>query len=253
MGIAGPERLAQLLREARGAAVAFTGAGASTGSGLPDFRSPGGLWQQVDPIKAASIHALRADPVGFHRFYRERLRGLGGARPNQVHRALAMLEKVGRLLGVITQNVDGLHQAAGSRRVVELHGSLARAVCMHCRREAPIGVLDREATTEDELPRCSICGGLMRPDVVLFGEAVPREPFTQAESMARESALMLVIGSSLAVYPAAALPGLAVASGSRLAILNREPTPLDGAATLVINAEAGPVLANTVAALGLSL
>jgi len=247
------DRLAELIRGAEGAAVAFTGAGASTGSGLPDFRSPGGLWQQVDPYEVASIQALRSDPVGFYRFYRQRLRVLAGARPNRAHLALAALEAAGWLQGVITQNVDGLHQAAGSRRVVELHGTLTRAVCLRCRQEAPAEALDREVAAEEDLPRCPACGGLLKPGVVLFGEVLPERAFRAAETMARRARLMLVVGSSLVVTPAAWLPELAVGSGARLAIVNREATPLDHLASLVIRADAGQVLQAAGSRLGLDL
>ncbi|MCL6450144.1 MAG: NAD-dependent deacylase [Acetobacteraceae bacterium] len=241
--------MAGLIAGAR-AVVVFTGAGASTESGLPDFRSPQGLWRGFDPFQVASIWALRRDPGAFFAFYRERLSRLGGARPNAAHRALARLEALGRLRAVVTQNVDGLHQAAGSRRVIELHGNLRQASCLGCPRLFPISVLEyqlQRPSGPGELPACPACGGVLRPNVVLFGEPLPEAALREAAREASGCDLFLVVGSSLQVWPAAGLPLQALASGARLAIVNQEPTPLDGAACLVVRGQAGEVLEEAVA------
>lgn len=231
------ETAAALLRGAQ-RAVALTGAGVSTESGLPDFRSPGGLWAGVDPMRVASLAAFRRDPAGFYAFYQERLSRLGGARPNPAHRVLADLERAGRLRAVITQNVDGLHQAAGSRRVLELHGTLRRAACSECGARYDIAVLT-EALAAERMPGCSVCAGPLKPDVVLFGELLPLKVFAEADALCREADLLLVVGSSLTVTPAAELPQAVLDHGGRLVIVNREPTPYDGDASAVIRDNAG--------------
>ncbi len=234
------EEAAALLRTAR-AAVAFTGAGVSTESGLPDFRSPGGLWAGTDPLRVASLSAFRRHPQEFYTFYRTRLALLRGARPNPAHLALARLEEAGALQAVITQNVDGLHQAAGSRRVLELHGSLRLAACPDCGRRRDITVLE-EALAAGEIPRCDRCGQALKPDVVLFEELLPGDVFAEAEGLCGEADLLLVVGSSLQVTPAAFLPEVVLAHGGRLIIVNREPTPFDDAAAVVLPARAGDAL-----------
>ncbi len=234
------ERAAAILLESP-QALALTGAGVSTESGLPDFRSPGGLWAGVDPMRVASLSAFRSDPAAFYAFYRERLARLGGAQPNPAHRALAALERQGRLAAVITQNVDGLHQAAGSRRVLELHGTLRRAACPDCGARADIAVLT-DALAGGEHPHCPVCAGPLKPDVVLFGELLPLTTFAEADALCREADLMLVVGSSLLVTPAADLPQTVLDHGGRLIIVNREPTPYDAEAAIVIRENAGRVL-----------
>ncbi len=221
--------------------MALTGAGVSTESGLPDFRSPGGLWAGIDPMRVASLSAFRRDPQAFYAFYQQRLARLGGAQPNPAHRALAELERGNRVRGVITQNVDGLHQAAGSRRVLELHGSLRRAACATCGARTDIAVL-AEALAAGRTPACPTCAGLLRPDVVLFGELLPLTVFAEADALCREADLMLVVGSSLTVTPAADLPQTVLEAGGRLIIVNREPTPYDADAAVVLREDAGSVL-----------
>jgi NAD-dependent deacetylase len=236
--------LAELI-EANQPCVALTGAGASTESGIPDFRSAGGVWAQYDPIEVASVDGLRRDPARVWEFYGRRLDVLAAAKPNPAHFALAALEERGLLDAVITQNVDGLHTQAGSRDVIQVHGSIATASCPGCG-----GVLDRARVRELlPLPCCPECGTVLRPDVVLFGELLPAAAIDRATALAQGAALLLVVGSSLEVWPVAGLPGETVEHGGAIAIVNRDPTAYDGQACLVVRADAGEVLAACVAAL----
>lgn len=223
-------RLAHLIKESP-KTLALTGAGVSTESGIPDFRSKEiGLWNKFDPAEVASIDALKRDPEEFYRnnlkWWDECLK----AQPNAAHRGLAKLEKQGWLLGVITQNIDGLHQKAGSSRVWEVHGHLRSCRCMECKEVHQIACLK-------ESYKCSICGGLLRPRVVLFGDKMSDDYFT-AEKVMSGCQLLLVVGSSLQVYPVAGLPYMA----RKVVIINHQPTPWDSQAELVINHSAGQVL-----------
>ncbi len=231
------QRAAALLRRGR-LNVVLTGAGVSTESGLPDFRSKDGLWAQVDPARVASLSAFRRDPEAFYAFYATRL---AGAAPNPAHRAIARLEALGAVHLVVTQNVDGLHQQAGSRTVVEVHGNLREARCAGCGALGPIEEMAAKAR-EGALPRCGRCEGLLRPNVVLFEELLPQAAYERAEAACRACEVVLVVGSSLEVYPVAALPALAVERGAQLIIVNREATPADDLAALVVRGEAGAVL-----------
>jgi NAD-dependent deacetylase len=231
-----PARLAELIRE-RQPCVALTGAGVSTESGIPDFRSAGGIWAQYDPAEVASIAGFRRDPGRVWEFYAQRLAVLADAQPNDAHRALAELEERGLLRAVVTQNVDGLHQRAGSRDVVEVHGSIRGAVCLACGAQVPFEqVLERLP-----LPRCE-CGEVLKPGVVMFGELLPVAAFERASELARTAGLLLVAGSSLEVHPVAGLPLETIAAGGALAIVNRDPTPLDGRAEVRLNGSAGALL-----------
>lgn len=236
------------LRAAR-RVVAFTGAGVSTASGLPDFRSAGGLWAGVDPTRVASRTALERDPAAFYAFYRARLSRLDGAVPNPAHRALAALERAGRLRAVITQNVDGLHQAAGSTRVIEIHGTLREAACLACGGIAPIAAL-LAPLEAGRLPRCERCGGLLKPNVVLFDDPMPADAWRRAVREARAADVMLVVGSSLQVTPAAYLPRETLDRGGALVIVNREPTAYDLDAAAVIHGEADRILPEIARGLG---
>lgn len=242
-------RVAALLR--RGTFnVVVSGAGISTESGLPDFRSKDGLWARTDPTRVASLSAFRRDPRAFYAFYQTRLAALGRAAPNAAHRAVARLEALGAVRRVVTQNVDGLHQQAGSRDVVEVHGNLREARCAGCGAVSPIDTMAAALRTAI-LPRCTGCGGLLRPNVVLFEEVLPAPAYARAEEACRRCDVILVVGSSLEVYPVAGLPRLAVEHGAHLVILNREPTPLDDLAEVVWRGEAGtalPRIADAVAA-----
>ena len=221
---------AELLVE-RKPAVVFTGAGMSTASGIPDFRSKDGLWSKVDPFKVASIEALKEDPAGFYRFYRERLSKLTQANPNEGHKVLGRLEKAGLIQAVITQNIDGLHQRGGSKKVIELHGNMREAHCMRCGKAITSDELLRILEKQD-IPYCD-CGGIYKIDVVLFGEPLPHNAISEAESLTRGGHLWIVLGSSLQVMPAAGFPYEAYLNGSPLVIVNRDPTYLDGKAEIV--------------------
>ena len=227
---------------ARGPAVVLTGAGMSTESGIPDFRSAAGLWAEVDPFEVASIDAFRRDPLRVWRWYGPRIDGLLAARPNAGHEALAALERTGHVRAVLTQNIDTLHARAGSASVVELHGSIASFTCLACgAREQLDAVLaqlrDREA------PLCPACGTILKPGVVMFGELLPVDAFARAERLAREAGVLVVVGSSLQVWPVAGLPSETLSAGGALAVLNEDATPFDEDAALVVRARAGKVLA----------
>lgn len=239
--------LARLVRE-RQPCVVLTGAGISTESGIPDFRSPNGVWTQYDPVEYATIEAFRRDPVKAWRFYAQHFGALAEADPNAGHVALAELERRGLVAAVLTQNIDGLHQQAGSRKVIEVHGSIRTASCLDCGERASLGLgaLRRDGSA----PSCSRCGAFLKPDVVMFGELLPPEAIDRATELARTAGLLLVVGSSLEVYPVAGLPAETVGAGGRLAIVNRESTPLDGLASVLIDGGAGDALRALVDACG---
>jgi NAD-dependent deacetylase len=238
-----PERLAELIRTHQ-PAVALTGAGVSTESGIPDFRSAGGIWAEYDPLEVASIDGFRRDPTRVWEFYERRLAVLAEAEPNDAHRALARLEQLGLLEAVITQNVDGLHQAAGSREVVEVHGSIRGAVCLGCGARFPAEAVQERLP----LPRCD-CGEVLKPGVVLFGELLPAGAYERAETLARRARLLLAVGSTLEVHPVAGLPLETIRAGGALAIVNRGPTALDGRADMRLDGSAGALLRAVVEAL----
>jgi NAD-dependent deacetylase len=229
--------LAELIR-ANQPCVALTGAGVSTESGVPDFRSAGGIWSRFDPYEVASIDAFHRDPAKVWEFYALRLDVLRDAKPNDAHRALARLEDEGLLAAVVTQNVDRLHAAAGSRDVIEVHGSIARGECLACGLE----VAGEELRGLLPLPRCPRCGAVLKPGVVMFGELLPEAAMSRALELARTAALLLVVGSSLEVWPVAGLPEETLAHGGKVAIVNREPTRYDAGAALVVRDSAGSVL-----------
>jgi NAD-dependent deacetylase len=233
-------RLAALIRE-RQPCVALTGAGVSTESGIPDFRSPTGLWARYDPMEYATIDAFRRDPARVWDFYAKRLDVLKDARPNAAHLALAELERRGLLAALVTQNVDRLHQLAGSQAVVEVHGSIGTSSCPSCRKR--VGFDEVVRLLEDApAPPCPRCGAILKPDVVMFGELLSGEEIDRAFVLARGAALLLVVGSTLEVYPVASLPDETIAAGGALAIVNRGPTPYDGESLLTVDGSAGDVL-----------
>jgi NAD-dependent deacetylase len=220
-------QLAELLREST-STVALTGAGISVPSGIPDFRSPGeGLWEKVDPMEVAHIDAFRREPAKFWNFYRPRFQMLGEKEPNDAHRMLADLERRGLLDAVVTQNIDQLHHKAGSKRVIEVHGSIRTSSCQRCGTE--FALEDVEALFDEEgVAQCSDCSGPVKPDVVLFGELLPTDAMAEAESLAADADVLLCIGSSLEVYPVAGLPSVTLGRGGRIAVITKGPTPFDG-------------------------
>lgn len=234
-------RAAELLGAAR-RGLAFTGAGVSAESGIPTFRGEGGLWTRYDPIKVASIDYFMADPGAYWKVSRERGRVVLAARPNPAHLAIAALEEQGRLVAVVTQNTDGLHQDSGSRRVIEIHGSGRTVQCLDC------GAQERRADVQARLdtempPRCAVCGGaFLKPTVVLFGEPMPQAAVQEAFALARQADVVVVVGSSLVVYPAADIPLAAMRGGATMIVVNAEPTPFDELADVVIRGKAGEVL-----------
>ncbi len=240
--------LAELIR-ARQPCVVLTGAGMSTESGLPDFRSGTGIWREVDPTEVATLDAFRRDPERVWGWYGARIRSFLAAEPNRGHLALAALERAGLVRAIVTQNIDTLHSRAGSVDVVEVHGSIRRAVCLACGTVEPLeGVLGQ--LEHGPTPRCHTCGEVPKPDVVLFGELLPAAPLARAERLAREAALLLVVGSSLQVWPVAGLPEETLAAGGAVAVVNREPTPYDASAALLVSASAGEALEETARLLG---
>jgi NAD-dependent deacetylase len=228
--------LAALIRE-RQPCVVLTGAGVSTESGIPDFRSPTGIWAEVDPFEVASIQAFRRDPARVWRFYRQRIDLLRHAEPNAAHYALAELERRRLVEAVVTQNIDTLHSRAGSREVVEVHGSIRSAQCAGCLWAEPADEVLAQLETSD-LPSCPRCGEVLKPGVVMFGELLPAGALERATQLARAARLLLVVGSSLEVWPVAGLPLEAQA----FAVVNRGPTALDDRALLKVDAGAGETL-----------
>lgn len=215
--------------------VALTGAGISTASGIPDFRSPGsGLWTRINPFLVASIHGFRLRPKSFYRWLRPLAAKMRVADPNVAHVALARLEEMGLLKVLITQNVDGLHQAAGSRRVLELHGDARRMTCTKCGKSFPSESFIKDYLDAGTIPRCPDCRAVMKPSVVLFGELYPVRPLLEAVAQSDSSDVMLVVGSSLQIAPACELPERARESGAEIIVVNLEPTPADSFASVVI-------------------
>jgi NAD-dependent deacetylase len=219
-------------------------------SGIPDFRSPGtGLWANVDPMEVAHISVWRSDPARFWGFYGHRFEVLDDKQPNGAHRALVELERRGLLAGVVTQNIDGLHAAAGTRDPVEVHGSVRGASCLACGRGYPQAeTRARLAADAEGVPRCD-CGAPLKPDVVLFGEYLPDAAMARAQALAENAGLMLAIGSSLEVYPVAGLPAATLAAGGALAVITKGPTPYDDDAAVRLSGDVVEELEAVVAAL----
>ena len=235
------DRLAQLIRD-RGPAVALTGAGISTESGIPDFRSPSGIWAQYDPQEYATLDAFRADPAKVWSFYALRFRALTEAEPNTGHLALAELERAGHVRAVVTQNIDLLHERAGSRDVVEVHGSIRTSSCLRCGLRHTL--TEVVALIEDGgVPSCRRCGAALKPDVVFFGEMLPVAAIDRAYELARTTGVLLVVGSQLEVWPVSLLPEETVQAGGEVAIINKGPTSFDARAQVRIDGGAGETLA----------
>lgn len=247
------QRLAELVRGAR-SVVALTGAGISVPSGIPDFRTPRtGLWENVDPMEVAHIDAFRSDPVRFWSFYGERFATLGDKPPNGAHEALVELERRGLLDAVITQNVDTLHRKAGTRELVEVHGSIASCSCPDCGGSVPLQqTRERLAADGEGVPRCECCDGPIKPDVVLFGEMLPAPALLRARALCEGADVLMCIGSSLEVHPVAGLPLLTRENGGALAILTQGPTPLDDIADVRLSGDVVAELQGLLAALGVA-
>jgi NAD-dependent deacetylase len=239
--------LAELIRR-RQPCVVLTGAGVSTESGIPDFRSPTGLWAKFDPLEYGSIDAFRRDPRKVWSFYKPRISMLTEAEPNPAHLALAELEGRGFVDAIVTQNIDRLHERAGSAEVVEVHGSIRTSSCPSCGGryglERVLGLL-----AEADAPACPACGEILEPDVVFFGELLPPAEIERAFELARRARLLLVVGSALEVHPVAGLPRETLDAGGELAIVNLGPTPFDAQALLRLESSAGEVLPAVVAQL----
>lgn len=238
--------VASLLKHSR-AAIAFTGAGISTMSGIPDFRSPhSGLWNNVDPMAVASIYGFRQNPALFYEWVYPLAQKSLDAQPNPAHDALAELERRGFLHGVITQNIDMLHTRAGSLCIYELHGHLREATCTHCFKVYPGEPILLQFLEDRQIPRCPACGGVIKPNVILFGEQLPFAELQAAQKAAQHTDLMLIVGSSLEVAPASELPMLALRHKARLVIINLEPTHLDKLASVVVHGDAAEILPEVV-------
>lgn len=242
------ETLAEWLADAR-SAVAFTGAGISTESGIEDFRSSGGFWTRHQPVW---FEDFISDPESRRRFWRQRremIPGMLAAQPNAGHRALAQLEQAGRIRGVITQNIDELHQRAGSQRVLEVHGTAMKVHCLSCDKRWPSGEIQARLEAGEEEFICDACDGLLKSMTVSFGQTLPAAVMMEAMQWARESDVFISLGSSLIVYPAASIPELAKRHRAKLVIINREPTPMDGIADLVINRPIGETMSAVMVAM----
>ena len=238
------ERAAALIAGAE-KIVVFTGAGISTESGIPDFRSPGGIWDRFDPddfTYQKFIRSASARQRQWQLLWKERLTET--VKPNLAHHAVAELHRLNKLDCVITQNVDSLHQAAGvpDDKVFELHGSIRRVVCLQCHRRYTMPEVKKRLDAGEEVPDCEACHGILKPDIVLFGEMLPDEVFSEAASRAEHCDLFIVAGSSLVVYPAALLPSYATDAGIELIIINLSETPMDQQASIIIRAKAGEAM-----------
>lgn len=236
--------LGRLIADAR-RLVVFTGAGISTESGIPDFRSPGGVWSKMTPIY---FQDFVSDPAKRREAWERAFTGRAGwvgREPNAGHYAVARLVDQGKVSAVITQNVDNLHQASGvpADKVIELHGNASYAKCLECEERHELAELKESFLKAGEIPYCRRCGGLVKTATISFGQAMPAEPMARAEAATLNCDTFLVLGSSLVVYPAAGFPLMAKQNGARLAIVNREPTDLDGYADLVLRDEIGPAMA----------
>lgn len=235
-------RQAAMLIEQANKIVAMTGAGISTPSGIPDFRSAeSGLWTEVAPLNVASIHAFRKEPQRFYQWIHPLAQLFLEAEPNPAHFALAELERQDKLKAVITQNIDNLHRKAGSKVVYELHGHLREVICVQCYQVRESQDLFERFVYDNQVPRCE-CGGVFKPNAVLFGEQLPMDEFVAAKLVSQEADLMLIIGSSLEVAPASDLPEYTLENDANLIIVNQRPTYLDAKAELVIRADVADVL-----------
>jgi NAD-dependent deacetylase len=235
------EKLAELVRENQ-PCVALTGAGVSTESGIPDFRSPTGIWAEFDPLEYATLGAFRRDPAKVWRFYAPRFSMLTDAEPNPGHAALAELERRGWLAAIGTQNIDLLHERAGSRDVVEVHGSIRTSSCPGCGASYRLNEVLSLIESGDGAPACPRCSGILKPDVVFFDELLPADTIDRAYELAGSARLLLVVGSSLEVWPVAELPLVTQRAGGKIAVVNQGPTAVDGRADLKLDGSAATIL-----------
>jgi NAD-dependent deacetylase len=235
-------RLAELIRGNQ-PCVVLTGAGVSTESGVPDFRSPTGMWAEFDPLEYATLGAFRDDPQKVWRFYAPRFGMLTAAEPNRAHVALAELERVGLVRAIVTQNIDMLHERAGSQDVIEIHGSIRTSSCPACASSYPLAEVVPLIEAGDGAPECPSCGAILKPDVVFFDELLPPGAMERATELAAEARLMLVVGSGLEVYPVAGLPQVTLDAGGQVAVVNQTETWVDDRAALILRDRAGDVLA----------
>ncbi|OGX05196.1 MAG: hypothetical protein A3G87_06815 [Omnitrophica bacterium RIFCSPLOWO2_12_FULL_50_11] len=239
------EKLKTLI-EASSRIVVFTGAGISTESGISDYRSQGGIWDRYQPVTLQEFLRDEDKRREYWRRKKDLYAQMRDARPNEGHRAIARLEQTGKLLGVVTQNIDGLHQQAGSRNVIELHGTNREVMCLNCNERSPFEPVYRRLTQGEEIPLCKSCGGLLKPKTISFGQNLDPEVLNRAIEWSRTCDLMLVAGSTLIVEPAASLPRIAKENGARLVIVNRDPTPLDSVADVVVQTQIGPFLSSAI-------
>ena len=235
------EQVVDLLAKSK-SCVAFTGAGVSTESGIPDYRSPGGVWATSDPVY---YDQFLASPESRYEYWRQKSlthAEFERAKPNVAHEVLASWEQAGKLRGVVTQNIEGKHREAGSQHVLELHGTAREVSCLDCGERWPAGPWVEQFLNEDRVPDCPQCGGRLKHATVSFGQQLPADVLEQAQQWARECDLFFALGSSLVVYPAASLPEIAKIGGAKLVIINRTETALDYQADVIINEELGPTL-----------
>jgi len=235
--------IAGWLRESS-AATAFTGAGISTESGIPDFRSPGGVWEKYQPVY---FDDFMASAESRHEYWRQKCeahREFADSQPNEGHRVLARWEQAGKLQGVVTQNIDGLHQLAGSQNVLELHGTVREVACMDCGKRLEVEPLVQQFLNTDVVPPCPDCDGRLKHATISFGQSLPAEVLQESSRLARQCDLFFALGSSLVVEPAASLPRIAKQNGARLVIINHDPTDQDSSADAVVHAPLGESLRN---------
>jgi NAD-dependent deacetylase len=240
------EALAQLIFESKNI-VALTGAGMSTESGIADFRSPeSGLWTKVDPYEFGSISSYVARTGKNLDFMLEIGMNIFRAKPNKGHKALTKLQKLGKLKGVLTQNIDGLHHKAKTKNIVELHGTVNEAICMRCKKVYPITTMINQFVKERRSPSCEVCNGLLKPNAIFFGEPLESAILQAADKMIADCDLMIVLGSSLVVYPAAFYPRKVLSKGAKLAIINIQETDIDSSASVLIHQKIGDILPKVV-------
>ena len=235
------ERARKLVQKSK-KITALTGAGISVDSGIPDFRSEGGVWERYDPHEYATIESFMQNPTKFWTMGRELAETILNAEPNSAHQGLSKLEANGKLIGIITLNIDNLHQAAGSNRVVELHGNYLRAYCIECNAEYVGDTVHQSVANGKIPPRCEKCNGVLKSEAILFGEPLPENAMQEAIELCRDTDLLLVIGTSLTIYPAAYLPQIAKNSGAKIILINLEGINRDSVADIVLKGRATEVI-----------